>query len=163
MENNIRSHNVAYPCTPRLMPGRILLALLFCLLVTPASAEKAPAVNASTAIAEAGNYRVSWQTETDHTLFQIEESTSSTFKPSRIIYQGEDSASIVSGRSNGNYFYRARILDKQLEPASDWSEPVRITVEHHSLQRAFTFFAIGLVVFIATLLVIIRGSRHFSD
>ena len=35
-----------------------------------------------------------------------------------------------------------------------------VSVAHHLFSRAFMFFALGVVVFIATLLMVIRGSKE---
>ena len=44
----------------------------------------------------------------------------------------------------------------------EWSEPIELTVQHHSLQLAFSLFAIGLFVFAATVFVVINGSMKHT-
>jgi hypothetical protein len=63
----------------------------------------------------------------------------------------------MSGRGNGTYYYRLRVLGAGPLPA--WSDTVRVQVKHHPLARAFAFFAAGGLVFIATLVLIVAGSR----
>lgn len=73
------------------------------------------------------------------------------------IYRGPDQGTLISGQSNGHYFYRVRTL-KQGQPASSWSSPVAVTVRHHSLTHAFVFFSAGATVLLATLALIISGA-----
>ena len=80
------------------------------------------------------------------------------------IYTGSDSATVITGMSDGNYLYRARLLnpdnqfpdDKQSSP---WTDPLPVSVAHHSLDKAFGFFSVGAIVFIGTLLLIVFGYR----
>jgi hypothetical protein len=39
-----------------------------------------------------------------------------------------------------------------------WSDTLKVEVQHHSLARAFTLFAVGLAVFIATVALIVTGT-----
>jgi hypothetical protein len=92
--------------------------------------------------------------------FELQQSTSSSFDSSTTRYSGPDLASYISGLKNGNYHYRVRsILDND---TSLWSKTVLVSVEHHSLQLAFTLFGLGAVVFIATVFVVVRGARRSS-
>ena len=58
------------------------------------------------------------------------------------IYQGLDTATTLSGLNNGIYEVRL-----QTGPES-WSPPLEIAIKHHSLTKAYSFFALGLVLFI---------------
>jgi hypothetical protein len=42
---------------------------------------------------------------------------------------------------------------------SDWSEPTRVEVVHHPLGQAIGLFLLGGVVFLATVGLIVAGSR----
>jgi hypothetical protein len=44
-----------------------------------------------------------------------------------------------------------------------WSEVVNVSVEHHSLPKAVGFFISGLIVFAATLFMIINGARKSGN
>mgnify|MGYP000382115906 CR=1 FL=1 len=69
-------------------------------------------------------------------------------------------ARLMSGKPDGDYYYR-------LESASGTdaaqqvvlSDVLKVTVEHHPLERAFAFFAVGAAVFAATLGLILFGGR----
>lgn len=104
-------------------------------------------------IATAGFYRLSWIADQP---VELQESVQADFSDARVVYRGADTAMFVSGKSDGSYFYRARSADS----TQSWSEVVKVSVEHHSLPRAFTFLAIGIVVFLATIALIVNGSRN---
>lgn len=75
----------------------------------------------------------------------------------RTIYTGPDRATLISGQADGSRVYRAGALGADGRVTA-WSEPVTVKVAHHPLGRALGFFALGAVVFVATLLLIIRGA-----
>jgi hypothetical protein len=60
---------------------------------------------------------------------------------------------MISGKSDGHWYYRIR------SGAGPWSEPLLVEVAHHSLARGLGFFALGLCLFIAITVMIIRGNR----
>ena len=117
-------------------------------------------LSSSDEVATGGYYQLSWENGRDATAFQLQESRSAEFSQPKVIYQGGDLASVISGRSDGEYHYRIRQVDEEGKPATAWGEPLQVTVKHHSLGRAFVFFALGLVVFVITLVAILRGSRE---
>jgi hypothetical protein len=98
-------------------------------------------------LSTSGTFDLSWQGTPGETfrLLQLNEN-----KTPRVIYEGTDTARVMTGLPNGEYTY-------QVEGKSGSSEARRVTVAHHSLSRAFSFFAIGLVVFIATVILVVRG------
>lgn len=134
------------------------LLCLVCLLATQAWADLQLSVSSRTATA--GNYQLSWQSDTPAPQFELQESHVEDFSDSHTLYQGNDTSSAISGRANGHYYYRVRLLDSQSAPLSDWSQPIAVTVEHHSLSRAFAFFFLGLLVFVITVVTILRGNRR---
>lgn len=137
--------------------------LLFLLLIfsIPGWANT-PVLTASAEISTAGYFQLDWQGSSDSPFFQLEESTSADFTSSKLLYEGQDTSSVISGRGNGEYLYRLREIDTQSQSAGQWSEPVRVSVEHHALTKALSFFFIGLLVFISTLVAIMRGSKRLS-
>lgn len=118
-----------------------------------------PTLTSDSEVATAGYYQLSW--ESDNAVVELEESTDATFGDPQLLYAGADSATVISGRSDGTWFYRARIRDNNGE--SPWSEPVSVTVTHHTLTRALSFFALGIVVFLATVWIIVRGPTPTTD
>jgi len=120
-----------------------------------------PQLESDTDVATAGYYRLQW-TAKDSSDFILEESQQDTFDPSRKLYQGPDTARVISGRNDGDYYYRVRGVDTN-GMENTWSDVVHVQVSHHPLSRALMFFFIGAIVFLATLVVIIVGSRHATN
>lgn len=114
-----------------------------------------------TELATAGYYQLTWQ-DPDGAAYELQEARDSTFTRPQLIYTGGDLATVITGRADGEYFYRVRALDAS-QPPGAWSSPVKVTVQHHALGPAFGFFGVGALVFIAILTAILRGnaqSRH---
>lgn len=90
--------------------------------------------------------------------FEVQESSDEMFSSPTPVYKGPDLATFLSGRSDGNYYYRVRTV----EPGAPgpWSSVHRVEVNHHSLARAFLFLSVGAIVFLATIFVIVRGDRE---
>ena len=123
---------------------------------TPDALLAAPHIETDTAVATAGYYVLRWSAAT--TDVEVAEFANPGGGDPRIIYKGPDRATLVSGQPNGTRIYRVREIGAGAPSA--WSEPVSVTVAHHPLSRALTFFGIGAVVFVATLTLIVRGARR---
>ena len=65
--------------------------------------------------------------------------------------------STVTGRREGDYHYQVGVL--QDGKVSHWSEGCTVLVRPYSLSLAFTFFAFGLVVTLATIALVVKGHR----
>lgn len=122
-----------------------------------ALAAAAPQLHTNSDQPNAGYFRLTWDGGGEGELqFQLQEARSADFAQAETLYEGPDRASLLSGRPDGEYYYRVRaVADHQPGP---WSEAVQVDVEHHSLGRAFLFFSIGAVVFLATLGLIVGGN-----
>ncbi|ADE15317.1 conserved hypothetical protein [Nitrosococcus halophilus Nc 4] len=145
---------------------RSVISVIIVLLPIASSAwavEAAPLVPelvSDSRTATAGFYHLKWQGNgLLASSYELQEASDAGFTQPTTIYRGPDQATLISGRKNGQYFYRVRALD-QGQPTSPWSSPVAVTVRHHPPARAFAFFAAGAVVFLATLVLIISGARH---
>lgn len=133
------------------LPARSLcLSLILAALLVPAAAEPLR-LRADTEQATAGYFVLDWQAPPGR--FELRERRGDG--PHRILYSGPDTARLISGRPDGAYHYRIRRVG---EP--QWSEAVLVTVEHHPLSRALAFFGLGALVFLATLLLVVRGARR---
>jgi hypothetical protein len=129
---------------------------LACLaLVRLATAGATPQLSVDTPLATGGYYVLSWTADTPRVALAVR--TPGTAVES-IVYTGPDRATTVSGQVNGTRIYRVGELDTDGRPSA-WSEPVTVTVAHHPLRRALAFFAVGALVFFATLLLIVQGAR----
>jgi outer membrane usher protein FimD/PapC len=116
----------------------------------------APRLEADTSLATAGYYQLSWTA--DASEVKIEESAGHN-AVANLVYEGPDRATLLSGLADGRRTYRAGAIGADGSVIA-WSEPVTVTVDHHPLSRALTFFAIGAIVFFATLVLIISGARR---
>lgn len=130
------------------------MALLISVLwLAPAAA--ALTLESNTDLATAGYYQLSWADGDPHGRFQLQQAPSADFRAPTVIYEGADLATVLSGQPDGTYFYRIRPLG---DGAGPWSETVSVRVQHHPLGRAWTFFTMGAIVFVATLVLIVSGS-----
>lgn len=125
------------------------------------SALAAPVLSADGDVASAGYYRLSWSQDGVPGVYELQEAQRSDFGHARTLYRGPDRATVLSGRSDGMRWYRVRDLPADGAPG-DWSAPLRVETRHHSLTRAFGFFAAGVVVFLATFGLILTGGRMES-
>lgn len=111
-------------------------------------------LSSDTEIATAGFYQLSWSGI--KAQYQLQESSTAVFTTFQILYEGDDRATVISGKPDGDYYYRIRVSnDQQLIN----SNVVKVTVAHHPLRNAFLFFLAGAVVFLATLFMVIKGKR----
>lgn len=109
-------------------------------------------LHADTAVATAGYFQLRWRADG---AVVVQEDTNRDFSSPRVIYRGADKARVLSGKSNGDWYYRARTAGTE----SAFGDVVEVTVRHHPTARAFGFFAVGALVFLATLAAIITGAR----
>lgn len=110
-------------------------------------------------IATAGFYQLSWKMPEQLEQIELQESRTPELADYRVIYRGPDLARAVSGKSDGEYYYRLVSAGDKERRASNI---VKVTVAHHPLRNAFLFFAIGALVFVAILVAILSGSRRGS-
>lgn len=131
---------------------RSRLGILLILLAVSAQAqEDDPHLTVSTTSSDTGTYTVSWEASG---AVLLQESTRADFADARLLYEGVDRATVVSGRLNGTYHYRL------LRDGVPWGEAVTVDVAHHSLKQATAFLGAGAVVFIATVILIVQGHRR---
>jgi hypothetical protein len=143
-----------------LAAGLLMLSALAVSAFAGARADTAPVISASPEWATGGFYRLAWEGPAD-ARFEVQEADSEAFDEPRPVYTGHDTASVLSGKSDGEFFYRVRVV-RETEPGP-WSETARVTVAHHSLARALQFFFVGALVFAVLVAVIVRGARKDRD
>lgn len=95
----------------------------------------------------AGYATLTWQ-EVDGKIFELKENTTAGW---RTIYSGEDRATTLSGLKNGTYEFALWVDGAQR------GEPLALTVKHHPLSRAWIFFGIGALMFVALVSLLMRG------
>jgi hypothetical protein len=103
---------------------------------------------------ETGAYRLSWSGPEGATFRLVETSLSASSPAERVLYEGNDDASTVSGRPEGLYRYKVGIVEVRA-----WSESCTLRVEPPSMHLAITLFGIGFAVVAATVLTILFGHR----
>lgn len=150
------------PCGNR----RLALALL--LFSGAVSAGEAyppasPTLTGDVEVATAGFYRLSWHPATPavEAVYELQASATPAFDHPRTVYTGPDLATTLTGQPDGIVYYRVRALPAQ--GRDTWSEAVSIEVRHHPRARALLFFALGALVFLATLALILRGAGRSAD
>jgi len=122
-------------------------------------------LSSDTELSTAGYFRLNWSI--DHSElqnsaaekpdFELQQATQPDFADAFTLYQGPDQATVISGLANNIYYYRVRVADNPT-----WSDKLRVEVKHHSLTRAFGFFGLGIVMFIVTVIVLLKGTRLTS-
>lgn len=115
---------------------------------------ESPKLRVDEAVATAGFYQLRWFADAP---IELEEAGSADFGSAQVIFRGSDAARVMSGKPDGVFYYRVRDTD-----GGTVSNVVEVTVRHHSLERAFAFFSLGAIVFLATLLLVASGSRAES-
>jgi hypothetical protein len=113
-----------------------------------------PQLTSDSDVASAGFFQLSWKTDAQRV--ELQEATNPGFRNAKTFYIGPDRASVISGKPNGSWYYRVRALDPE---QGGWSEPVTVLVDHHDLSRALMFLFVGVIVFVATVVMILRGGR----
>lgn len=145
--------------TARLVTGlrslTMAVPLIVCLFASGVlhAQDAAPRLRSDSDVATAGYFRLSW--ETDAARAELQEASSPEFHNPVTAYLGPDRATVFSGKPNGTWYYRVRALGNP--HAGPWSEPVAVVVAHHSLSRALMFLALGIFIFIAMVLLVVRG------
>ena len=147
-----------FGCSRTLLPERNFLIKILVstglLFISTTQYSFALQLSSDSQVVTAGYYQLSWSGEAR--VFQLQESTVSDFKSFKIIYEGKDLARVISGKPDGDYFYRLVNTD---ENNSQVSNTVKVTVSHHPLKNALLFFIAGAIVFIAILFLILKGNR----
>ncbi|WP_310693435.1 fibronectin type III domain-containing protein [Thiohalophilus sp.] len=139
---------------------RILIAALCSLLCLP-SLSFAIDLQADTDVATAGYYQLKWKSADDNAPVELQEADNARFENAEPLYQGRDRARVVTGRSDGTYYYRARTVDDGA--AGAWSDIVKVQVKHHPLSRALGFFIVGAIVFLSIVIAILIGNRRYHS
>lgn len=157
--------NIPSSLSSRSVGTAVLSLIVMCLLpafvrAAPDAALQPPLLHSNTAVATAGYYQLKWHLPGGReTVFELQEGARRTFKHPQELYRGEDLARVLSGRPNGEYFYRIRAIGADGRPGP-WSRTVHVRVDYLPLSRAFMFFGMGALVFVATLFVILHGLRR---
>lgn len=110
-------------------------------------------LSSDTEISSEGYFVLSWESDTQLPL-TLQQSQSAAFDDVRITNLPADGSITITGLRDGNYFYRVLAADQEQ------SNIIQVQVEHHTLARAFSFFSLGLVLFIVLLVTILIGRKR---
>lgn len=142
----------------KVLAGFLVIGLM---AVRPAPAATSVLLESDTNLATAGYFRLSW--ETSDASSHLVEATDPKFIDHRVVYSGPDTARLISGKPDGDYFYRLEAVDDEIDGRPRiLSNVLMVTVAHHKLERALLFFAVGAAVFLATLGLVLLGNRTAS-
>ena len=127
-----------------------LKGLIFLAVLTNSALAGEVQLESDTDVATAGYFQLRWIADS---RIELQESRSADFEAARVVYAGSDAARVISGKPDGDWYYRVAATN------GVFSSPVKVTVRHHPVERAFGYFVVGLIVFLTTLLLIISGAR----
>jgi hypothetical protein len=139
----------------RTASGILIIALLTALAAATAGQVQAATLEPVNLESREGYFQLHW--EADEPI-RLVEAPGADFTTPTAIYTGSDTGHVASGKPDGTWYYRLESADV----SQVLSNTATITVRHHSLQRALTFFTIGAAVFLATLGLIVFA-RPDSD
>ena len=131
-----------------------ILVFIGLMIISSTQSSFALQLNSDSSVATAGYFQLSWSG--DAKIFQLQESANPDFKAFKLIYTGKDLARVISGKPDGDYYYRLVSVDSS---SLQVSNTVKVAVKHHSLNHAFLFFLAGAIVFIAIVSLIFKGQR----
>lgn len=100
---------------------------------------------------DTGAYKLSWG-ESGRDLYTVFETGPDNQR--RVLYEGSDGATTVSGRTEGLYTYEAHGTSPGARSSCE------VDVAPPSLALAFSLFAVGLLVTASTVALIIWGHRR---
>jgi len=115
----------------------------------------------STLVTASGSISLKWKVPallpSDH--FELQQAIQEDFSSPEAVYSGPDRGTYLSGLPDGDYFYRVRVVNTQDKETSQWSTSVHRSVQHPSLEFAFSMLTVGATVFLSTIGVIVQGAR----
>lgn len=88
--------------------------------------------------------------------FEVQEAKTEDFSDASVRYTGKDSATYISGLSEGAYYFRV-LATSEKNQSKSFSDPVQFKVEFVSMSLVWKLVGLGIGVFFATLWVVIRG------
>ena len=133
----------------------LCLGCFFCSVVA-VHTQEIPSFQTKSQSLDAGYIQLNWQ-GAEGANYTLQESTTPNFEDAQTLYQGTDKKLFISGRENGELYYRLKTKN------SDWTRPLKLTVKHHSQQKAMWFLLIGFIVFITTLVAILYGAHKHKN
>jgi hypothetical protein len=91
-------------------------------------------------------------------VFTLQQSESPDFSEARTLYEGRDRTSFRGGLPEGEVYFRVRAAVDD-GPPGEWSRPLQVRVAYQSMRDAVLLFGVGGIVVLATLILVVAGSR----
>ena len=148
-------------CSRSLLPNyKFLISFFFSINLLLVSISNATALEliSDSEIATAGFFQLKWSGNSSR--YKLQESLSPDFTSFKTRYRGADLTTVISGKADGDYYYR--VVDDNNNQQDIHSNIVKVSVIHHPLINAFLFFIAGAIVFTALLILIFRGNRQHT-
>ena len=123
----------------------------------PAQAEP-PEFGDTTATSHNGAMLIEWTAQGEPERFEVWHSRPGDADEGQRLYTGAMRSAHVSGLRDGTHVFRARALDQRGD-WSDWSRPLRLNVQHHSMALVWPLLTLGALVFFATFGFVLRQVR----
>ncbi|MCB1138507.1 MAG: hypothetical protein KDK23_07100 [Leptospiraceae bacterium] len=169
--------------------------LLRTLNVVPPPLALSSGLNGDVPTTKEGYFTLSWPSyktlrgkdTTDH-IFLLLEGREPTMQRPTVFLDGPDHSIAMSGKLDGDLYYRVLLLQKELPSESDPEQIAQLSpatlgilqdyagysateispvyhvhVEHYSLLTAFGYFGAGAFIFLFTTIVIIIGTRRTRE
>lgn len=93
--------------------------------------------------------------------FEVQGAATPGFAAARVLYEGPDRATVITGLLEGTYFYRVRAITGK-DDFTPWSEPLEVQVDYPNRQTVGWLIGLGLVVFLATVTAVGVGHRRVA-
>ncbi len=125
--------------------------LVFLLTTTPSCFAEI-SLASSTSLSTEGYFVLNWESDSALPLI-LRQAKSDSFISSTETSLPNAGSITITGLENGNYYF-------QVSSDAELSNTVLVQVIHHELNRAISFFGLGLVLFLVLISAIFIGERR---
>ncbi len=147
--------------------SRFVLAGIVTVLTSAvaASAQEPPSVkfrNDRKLKTNEGHVSLAWTADGASLEYELQSAAGTAFENPSREYLGANDTFFLSGIPNGKYQFRVRARRPDGGDWGPWSESVELVCEHHPLSLAWTLFATGGLLFLATALFVVVNARSLN-
>ena len=142
----------------RNIQGLCVLTSVLC-LTHFLSAQEIQFTNESPVETDQGHLTLEWSQISKAVEVKVEKSTSKDFSSSKVIYQGKDNSTFISGLPQGTTYFRIHSTESNAKP----SKFLEVQVAYPSTNKVILLLIIGTLVFILTLISIVHGYLQTHD
>lgn len=108
---------------------------------------------------DSGVVALEWGIDSEEgTEFEVEQSTMRDHSDARIIYQGPDRSTHLTGFREGDYFFRVREVG-----GGSWSKPFPVEVKFISRTKLYILLTVGFLVCFLTIGAILVGHQRMGE